>query len=43
MICRDDISIIEYYKVEYYREWYSAWKSGKPLNANDVRVRLSIK
>jgi hypothetical protein len=38
-----DIGIIEYYKIEYHREWYSAWQNGIKLTAKDIRDRLGIK
>ncbi len=44
MICNlSDKDIINYYKVEYFKEWYIAWKNGINLSANDVRMRLGLK
>jgi hypothetical protein len=38
-----DKDIINYYRLEYFKEWYSAWKNGIDLTANDIRVRLGLK
>jgi hypothetical protein len=38
-----DMGIIEYYKTEYHKEWYSAWQSGIKLTAKDIRARLGLK
>lgn len=36
-----DAFLIEYYKVEYFREWNLARKNGIRLTANDIRFRLA--
>lgn len=37
-----DISLVNYYKTEYFREWNLARKNGIVLTANDIRARLGI-
>jgi len=37
-----DKAILEYYRVEYFKEWYNAWKNGINLTPNDVRFRLGL-
>lgn len=37
-----DKDLITFYKTEYYREWYSAYKNGIKLTANDIRTRLNL-
>jgi len=43
MLNMSDIAIVNYYKIEYAKEWYLAHKNGIKLTANDIRVRLNSK
>lgn len=38
-----DKDIINYYRIEYFKEWHTAWKNGINLTANDIRLRLGLK
>ena len=38
-----DKDIINYYRIEYFKEWHNAWKNGINLTANDIRFRLGLK
>lgn len=31
--------INNYYRIEYFKEWHTAWKNGINLTANDIRLR----
>lgn len=37
-----DKAILEYYRVEFFKEWYTAWKNGTNLSAADIRFRLGL-
>ena len=37
-----DKDIVNFYRTEYHREWYNAWKDGIKLTASDIRLRLNL-
>lgn len=38
-----DKDLVNFYRTEYFKEWYLAYKNGILLTANDIRMRLGIK
>lgn len=38
-----DKDIVTFYKNEYFKEWYIAYKNGIRLSPNDIRLRLGLK
>lgn len=38
-----DKDIENFYRTEYHKEWYNAFKNGIKLTASDIRVRLNLK
>lgn len=38
-----DIDLLNFYKIEYFKEWHAAWKNGVKLTPDDIRMRLGIK
>lgn len=37
-----DKDVINYYKTEFFSEWYLAYKNGINLTASDIRARLNL-
>lgn len=38
-----DNDIVNYYRTEYFKDWYNAWINGIKLTPSDIRIRLGIK
>ena len=38
-----DNDIMNFYRTEYHKEWYNAYKNGIKLTASDIRLRLNLK
>lgn len=37
-----DKALLDYYRIEYFKEWHTAWKNGIRLTAEDIRLRLNL-